>query len=201
MSLANVNIGAAPDDNTGDPLRTAFNKINTNFANLAGINGNANVVVYATGNANVTAVYNPGVESVAGRTGNVVLTVNDIIGAASIGYVNSLSGPSLKAANVTVVSGNITLSFANAWNKVTLTESVNQINFSDLPAAGRTASTVLEIVQDATGSRTITGTSFVTAGGVGLDISLVANSTSLVSFVASSGGGKIFGISAGKNWF
>jgi len=88
MSLANVNIGLAPDDNTGDPLRTAFNKINNNFANLAGINGNANVIVYATGNANVTAVYNPGVESVAGRKGNVILTVNDVIGAVSTGQAN-----------------------------------------------------------------------------------------------------------------
>lgn len=85
MSLANVNIGQAPDDHTGDTLRTAFNKINANFANLAAINESANVVVYATGNANVTATYMPGVESIAGRRGNVVLTVNDVIGAVSVG--------------------------------------------------------------------------------------------------------------------
>lgn len=29
-----INIGAAPNDGTGDPLRTAFSKINNNFANL-----------------------------------------------------------------------------------------------------------------------------------------------------------------------
>ena len=29
--LQEINIGAAPDDGTGDPLRTAFDKINDNF--------------------------------------------------------------------------------------------------------------------------------------------------------------------------
>ena len=82
MSLQTVNIGSAPDDHTGDPLRTAFNKINTNFANLAALNGSANVVVYATGNANVYASYTPGVSSVAGRTGEVILGVQ--IGRAHV---------------------------------------------------------------------------------------------------------------------
>lgn len=35
-TFANVNIGANASDGTGDPLRTAFNKINLNFANIAG---------------------------------------------------------------------------------------------------------------------------------------------------------------------
>ena len=32
--LQTINIGSAPDDGTGDPLRTAFDKINDNFAEL-----------------------------------------------------------------------------------------------------------------------------------------------------------------------
>jgi hypothetical protein len=91
MSLANVNIGHAPDDHTGDTLRAAFNTINHNFANLAAINGNANVVVYAAGNANVTATYTPGVETVAGRKGNVILTVTDVIGAVTAGQAAAYS--------------------------------------------------------------------------------------------------------------
>lgn len=35
-TFANVNIGTSASDGTGDPLRTAFNKINLNFANIAG---------------------------------------------------------------------------------------------------------------------------------------------------------------------
>jgi hypothetical protein len=67
MAFANVNIGSAPADGSGDPLRTAFSKINQNFANIA------------TGSITVNAP----VRTVAGRTGNIILTVNDIIGAAS----------------------------------------------------------------------------------------------------------------------
>ena len=89
MSLTNVNIGIAPNDHTGDPLRSAFNIINTNFANLAAINESANVVVYATGNANIFATYNAGVASVAGRTGNITLTVQDVIGAVSQGQATA----------------------------------------------------------------------------------------------------------------
>jgi hypothetical protein len=32
ITLANVNIGTGPGTNDGDPLRTAFNTINNNFA-------------------------------------------------------------------------------------------------------------------------------------------------------------------------
>ena len=73
--FANVYLGAVANDNSGDPLRSAFQKINLNFANIA--SGNANVVVNAP------------VHSVAGRTGNVLLSVNDVYGAASTAYVNN----------------------------------------------------------------------------------------------------------------
>ena len=74
MSFANVNIGTSPGDGTGDPLRTAFNTINNNFANIA----NGSVAVNAP------------VQSVAGRTGNVIITVNDLIGgnlATGVSYI------------------------------------------------------------------------------------------------------------------
>jgi hypothetical protein len=35
INFANVNIGTTAGDGTGDPLRLAFTKINTNFANIA----------------------------------------------------------------------------------------------------------------------------------------------------------------------
>lgn len=69
-NFANVYTGTAPNDLTGDPLRNAFNKINNNFANIA---------------AGTTGA----VSSVAGRTGNIVLTVNDVAGAASNVYAKS----------------------------------------------------------------------------------------------------------------
>ena len=99
MSIfANVYTGATANDGTGDALRTAFQKIDQNFANLAAVNNTANVVVYASGNANVFATYNPGVTSVAGRYGNVILGVNDVAGAVSYGTLND----AMVASNVYV---------------------------------------------------------------------------------------------------
>ena len=72
-TFANVYLGAAPNDLTGDTLRHAFEIINTNFANIE------------SGNANITV--NAPVRSVAGRTGNVLLYVNDVYGAASLANV------------------------------------------------------------------------------------------------------------------
>ena len=35
MSRLNINIGTTANDRTGDPLRTAFEKVNANFSSLA----------------------------------------------------------------------------------------------------------------------------------------------------------------------
>jgi hypothetical protein len=39
MAISTINIGSAPNDGTGDPLRTAFNKTNTNFLNITADGG------------------------------------------------------------------------------------------------------------------------------------------------------------------
>lgn len=75
-TFANVYVGNSANDGTGTDLRDAFEIINNNFANIA------------AGNANITV--NAPVLSVAGRTGNINLTVNDVAGAASIGYITTL---------------------------------------------------------------------------------------------------------------
>lgn len=76
MTFANVNIGTAPGYGDGDPLRNAFDKINKNFANAQ----------ISFSDISLTAP----VQTVAGKTGDVILSVNDIAGAASTGYVNGL---------------------------------------------------------------------------------------------------------------
>ena len=88
MAFANVNIGTFPADGSGDPLRTAFNKINNNFANID------------NGSITVTAP----VQTVAGRTGNIVLTVNDVIGANVIGQSYTMGNVSNWNSNVYTVS-------------------------------------------------------------------------------------------------
>ena len=42
MAQLNIGIGSSANDGTGDPLRTAFTKINTNFTELYGDTAEAN---------------------------------------------------------------------------------------------------------------------------------------------------------------
>ena len=73
MILSNVNIGTGPSAGDGDPLRSAFTIINNNFQTIEN---------------NVNALTNS-VNSVAGRTGNVILTVNDIVGLSNAYAISS----------------------------------------------------------------------------------------------------------------
>ena len=85
--------GNAASDGGGDPLRTAFTKINNNFTEL--YSGNvqiaaANVLVY----------------SVNGQVGNISLTAADIPNAASKGYVNNAVSGNIAVLNSSFSSVN-----------------------------------------------------------------------------------------------
>ena len=45
MAQQSINIGSAANDGTGDPLRTAFDKINDNFTDLYGSTAEANDLI------------------------------------------------------------------------------------------------------------------------------------------------------------
>jgi hypothetical protein len=105
MAQQTIFTGNSASDGGGDPLRTAFTKINANFTELY------------SGNIQVTAA-NVLVKSVAGRTGNVILSVSDIANAASVGYVNNAiaanianySGSVINVINANVAAANATIS-------------------------------------------------------------------------------------------
>jgi hypothetical protein len=104
------------------------------------------VVVYATGNARVTATYNAGVESIVvngiPRKGNISLTVNDIIGAPSVGYV--VNYVNTRIAAIPATSSNV------AWANVT-----NKPTFSTIATTGSWNS-LLNIPLNVTGAVTQT---------------------------------------------
>lgn len=121
-AFANVYLGAAPNDLTGDTLRNAFQIINQNFANIA--SGDANIVINAP------------VNSVAGRTGNVLLYVNDVYGAASNAWVNAQTTAANAYANVlyATTTSNIT---ANVYAQVEANLSTTIASIaSDLVVSG-----------------------------------------------------------------
>ena len=112
MILANVNIGTGPSAGDGDPLRTAFGTINNNFQIVTN---------------NVNALTNS-VTSVAGRTGNVTLTVSDIVGFRGLSLSNATapihSNSSGVAGTVIVSGGNLYIcTSANTWVRSSVTTS------------------------------------------------------------------------------
>ena len=102
MAQQDIDVGSFAGDGTGDPLRDAFTKINENFTELY------------SGNVQVTAA-NVLVYSVAGRTGNIVLTVNDVSQAASKGYVDNSIAANLANVTTTITNSlNANITAANA---------------------------------------------------------------------------------------
>jgi hypothetical protein len=110
MSQEIINTGALPNDGDGDPLRTAFTKINNNFTELYGIssaegpNGaiQYNLVTTGSGATGNTAL-----------TGNVVTTLNIITAGSGYKPVNP------PAIVITPASGDTTGTGAAAYAVVT----------------------------------------------------------------------------------
>ena len=139
MTYEYVDVGAQPDDGTGDPLRTAYIKINNNFAQLQQFgtskisNGTSNINIPAAGGTiyamvgdvpNVMAInFNGVVASNLTAVGNVVAVQNfvgngyyltDISSASAL--TNGTSNVSIPVPNGNINSvsnGNLTLEVAD----------------------------------------------------------------------------------------
>jgi len=173
MAKQNINVGAAPNDKTGDQLRVAFTKINDNFTELYtnGIGGNG-----ATGP-----------QGAAGATGSQ--------------GVNGATGPifTYGSASSSLSSGVLTVNLSKAVVKVTLNQNVTSITFTNAPVSGQSSSTIVVFTQDGTGGRTVSGTGFLTQAGLGLSVSSSANSVSLISFIAYDAS-NIIALNIGENY-
>ena len=87
MAKQTINIGSSANDGTGDPLRTAFNKINANFNELYGATAEANDIIEDTspqlggdldlnGNKITTARSNENIVLDPAGTGTIELNAN-----------------------------------------------------------------------------------------------------------------------------
>lgn len=177
MSFANINIGASAGDHGGDPIRTAFQKINNNFQQITD----------GTVDINVSAP----VQSVAGRTGNVVLTANDIIGTVTQGQVLGLIEQSLAETSVSAFTND-----ANYAN-VTYVDSSVGVALSDLVGAAPAAlNTLFEIANSLGNNASLSATLTNSIGAITSNVSALqsnvsgaqTNITSLQSNAASQQG-------------
>jgi ribosome-associated protein YbcJ (S4-like RNA binding protein) len=91
MAYQSINIGSAANDGTGDPLRTAFDKINDNFTELyTELGGTSLSSLQLSGNALISDVTNENINITPNGTGSVVIN-SDLEVKGSTTQVNATS--------------------------------------------------------------------------------------------------------------
>ena len=187
MTYELVDVGAAPDDGNGDPLRTAYIKINNNFINLSQVgttkitNGTSNVIIpVANGNiymgvanvANIVTITSNGViASNVSTVGNITAGnyflgngyfLTDISQARSIRYgTSNVYIPTIDGNVNTVVQGTLTLQAAP--NLVTVFGDLNVTGNATL--AGNITRNAIAYGTSFLGFDTPDGNAFVTVSG------------------------------------
>ena len=187
MTYELVDVGAAPDDGNGDPLRTAYIKINNNFINLSQVgttkisNGTSNVNI-PTANGNIymgvggtsnvlTITTTAAIGSNLSATGNVIAGqyflgngyfLTDISQARSIVYgTSAVEIPSVNGNVNSVVQGNLTLEASP--NLVTVFGDLNVTG--NATVAGNITRNAIAYGTSFLGFDTPDGNAFVTIAG------------------------------------
>jgi hypothetical protein len=97
MARQNINVGSAPNDSTGDPLRTAFQKINNNFTDLYANVGSSN---YRFSNNTMTTI--SGNINIAPPGSQAIVT-----GSSNQLYVSSVTSSNDQDTGALVVAGGV----------------------------------------------------------------------------------------------
>lgn len=148
MTQQIINVGSAPNDGLGDPIRTAFIKTNDNFTELyatGGVTGiangtsnvripaaNSNVTVSVDGVSNVAVFTSTGANLVALTTAGSITAVGNISGTYYFGNGAFLTGVGgggggqsiangTSNVNIPVADGNVEFAVGGTANIVTIT--------------------------------------------------------------------------------
>jgi len=203
MAQQIINVGEAPNDGAGDPLRTAFIKSNDNFSELYSIGG---ITGIANGTSNI---------SIPLANGSILMSVSNVANVATLTSSglqivgNSSATGTAAAGNITVggtLVANGTIQSLGAVTAVTVTASgnlvggnlniVNNIRTSDMLVTGNITNAQLNVTGNvaaaniaATGNIAANGTS-ITAAGFSVTNGNIAGTGTLLSvtgFSANSG--------------
>lgn len=120
--ITNINTGVTPDDNTGDPLWTAFTKVNSNFLYLSmeiiNLEANTNFAAISATSLIVTNL------QIVGGSTNLGVQASVSITTGSIVSTNTLSASSANVTTMTnaievVTSTNLTVNGTNIYQLIT----------------------------------------------------------------------------------
>jgi len=163
MTQEIINIGAAPNDGEGDPLRTAFEKVNNNFSQLYST-GFFTSEAYSTGNTAGQVIFTSPVESFtqgifqvnsndtsSTDTENIMLNVsviNDGSGLKWNGHNTLFNGNVLTEYDVDIFDSNVRI-LVNPIIDTTIYHFISaQITWTGVPVPGLSIQT--ESIVDAT---------------------------------------------------
>jgi trimeric autotransporter adhesin len=185
MARQTINIGTNANDGTGDPLRTAFDKINDNFLELYGTDGDANTlqanldingfnIVSTRSNEDIRIIPNGTgtieLEKSTNITGALIVsTTAAITGNATVGGTLGVTGLSTLAsfkgatgATVTAILDEDTMS-SNSDTALATQQSIKA--YID---AQNQSQAITFVGDDSTGTAVNNGETFKIAGGTGL---------------------------------
>jgi hypothetical protein len=193
MARQNINIGSSVNDGTGDPLRTAFDKINDNFVELYGsdndintldanldvntfaittgvTNGDITVTPNGTGSIKLGAMKFVGTTMSSDDSTQITIAENiqttgtlNVAGATTLGSTLSV-GTSLALATGATVTGIDNGTLATGSATLLATQGAIKTYID----AQNTAQAITFVGDDSTGTAVNSGETFQIAGGSGL---------------------------------
>jgi hypothetical protein len=186
MTRQNINIGSTANDGTGDPLRTAFDKINDNFVELYGADNDLNTL---DANLNVnnfsitTGVTNGNITVSPNGTGNINLgalkfngtsissddsTIVNINEALRVEGALTATGALTSNTSLTLASGATVTGIDNGALGSSATLLATQGAIKTYIDAQNTSQALTFVGDDSTGTAVNSGETFQIAGGTGL---------------------------------
>jgi cytoskeletal protein CcmA (bactofilin family) len=132
-----INIGTNRDDGTGDLLRTAFEKVNSNFTELyAEVGGDTLSAIKFTNNVISTDNSNQNLILTPNGVGKIDVT-NDLLVRGASEFIGDISGNNITASGDVVIGGNFTVTgTTNLSSSLTATS----LNLTTLTVSGVTTS-------------------------------------------------------------
>ncbi len=186
MARQNINIGSTANDGTGDPLRTAFDKINDNFVELYGTdndittldanldvnnfsittgvtNGNITVTPNGTGNINLGALKFNGTS--ISSDDSTIVNINE---ALRVEGVLTATGALTSNTSLTLASGATVTGIDNGALGSSASLLATQGAIKTYIDAQNTSQALTFVGDDSTGTAVNSGETFQIAGGTGL---------------------------------
>jgi hypothetical protein len=192
MPKQTINIGSNANDGTGDPLRTAFNKINDNFAELYGddssadtftspqittptITGTATIDNLIFNDSQISTATNANLELNPGGTGTIELqAATNVTGALDV------TGAATLDTSLTLATGATITEFATSTSLGTSDTKVPTQNAVKTYVDAQMSATAITFVgDDSTGTAVNSGEIFKIAGGTGLTSAVVGDALTL----------------------